>query len=386
MTLSKPSCSCRNASLRLVVNMTQVAFFFLVAAPPRFFDVESFIVSPSSPRSPSLCRSHPRSLWRSSRRVTHPCAGESLLCMEQQPSSAEIATSSDHTTTNNPHHLTPELLKLAQAFAAIGDDKLRYKQLLYMANQLPELPSQYKIRANQVPGCLSTVHIHAHAEEPSKTLNDPNTNNSDDEPIIVFQGDSDGLLTKGLVSLLIRGLNGNTASAIQRVQPEFIQTAGIAASLTPGRNNGFLNMLAVMKQQAVQASRQWNEQQQQQNSESATVPNLESGTNGESSAVTTPNDRPMYHAILNELEKLQPIHVQLKDVSARHAGHVAMENGKANGGSSGESHFELEIVAAAFEGLNLVQRHKLIYMLLGNIMPQIHALQISAQTPAEAGK
>jgi len=306
--------------------------------------------------------------------------------MEQQPSasSTEIATSSEDSNNNNyynhnPHHLTPELLKLAQAFATIGDDKLRYKQLLYMANQLPELPSQYKIKANQVPGCLSTVHIHAYAQEPSNSQQN-DANGSDDEPIIVFQGDSDGLLTKGLVSLLIRGLNGNTATVIQQVQPEFIQTAGIAASLTPGRNNGFLNMLAVMKQQAIQASRQWNEQRE--NGESSTAPKAdEVGTNGASS-----NERPMYHAILAELEKLQPIHVQLKDVSARHAGHVAMQTGNTNGGSSGESHFELEIVAAAFEGLNLVQRHKLIYMLLGNIMPQIHALQISAQTPAEAGK
>jgi BolA protein len=50
----------------------------------------------------------------------------------------------------------------------------------------------------------------------------------------------------------------------------------------------------------------------------------------------------------------------------------------------GESHFELQIVAEAFDGLNLVKRHKLIYMILGDLMPQIHALQIQSLTPDEA--
>ncbi|EEC49493.1 predicted protein, partial [Phaeodactylum tricornutum CCAP 1055/1] len=122
------------------------------------------------------------------------------------------------------------------------DDKLRYKQLLYMANQLEPIPESSQIPENKVPGCLSTVFVDGTAKY----------SDNGQDVLIYFRGDSDGLLTKGLVALLVRGLSGNTAESIQKIDPAFIQKAGIAASLTPGRNNGFLNMLATMKRKATQ--------------------------------------------------------------------------------------------------------------------------------------
>jgi Fe-S metabolism associated domain len=93
--------------------------------------------------------------------------------------------------------LTPELKRVTEAFAAIGDEQVRYKQLLYMAQNTKEansFPEASKIPENKVPGCLSTVYVDGKAEY------------SDDvgDYVINFIGDSDGLLTKGLVALLVR--------------------------------------------------------------------------------------------------------------------------------------------------------------------------------------
>lgn len=247
--------------------------------------------------------------------------------------------------------LTPELTKLTTAFQSIGDDKLRYKQLLYMANQLAPMDESLKTPQHVVPGCLSTVHVFA-------TLN-PN------DQTISFQGDSDGLLTKGLVALLVRGLSGNSADDIQTVDPKFIELAGISASLTPGRNNGFLNMLRVMKQQAKALQ------------ESA----ASQGDSAADAASDLENDDgTKYSAMVRILTKeLQPTKLELIDNSHQHAGHAGND-------MDGESHFDLYICSDKFEGLNLVKRHKLVYSTLGDIMPRIHALQIRAQTPSEAAK
>ena len=261
--------------------------------------------------------------------------------------------------TNTPMGLTPELLKLANAFESIGDDKLRYKQLLYMANQLEPMDAASMIPENQVPGCLSTVYVDGTARKKSDV--------DDDQYLIDFVGDSDGLLTKGLVALLIRGLSGNTAADIQKVNPKFIEKAGISTSLTPGRNNGFLNMLAVMKKKALQL-----EAQAASSSDAATV----RSTDSSETDYANNEQRPMYNTIVTALQQLKPDKLILRDVSHQHAGHVEAGNGT-------ESHFELDIVAEAFDGLNLVKRHQLVYMMLADVMPKIHALQIQAKSPSE---
>jgi stress-induced morphogen len=87
---------------------------------------------------------------------------------------------------------------------------------------------------------------------------------------------------------------------------------------------------------------------------------------------------------MTSLQQLQPTFVKLVDTSHQHAGHAGVT--KNGGGGGGESHFEVTIVANAFEGLNLVKRHQLVYMILGKEMPQIHALNIKANTPNEVEK
>ncbi|KAL7427956.1 hypothetical protein ACHAXH_002584 [Discostella pseudostelligera] len=295
-------------------------------------------------------------------------------------------------------HLTPELQMMTQAFASIPDEKTRHKQLLYMASKLPtvnEEETTLRIPENKVPGCLSTVHVDCVVEKKSgvEGVNGNSKEDRDDgeeeQWVVSYFGDSDGLLTKGLLALLIRGLSGCTPEQINAVDPQFIQTAKISQSLTPGRNNGFLNMLAVMKKKAVEAvEREKNTMTKNVGEEGDAV--SDTATNGEDlstsseasiiSSFTPIDGKPMYNAILSTLiSTLKPSSITLTDTSHQHAGHAGSKGWE----ESGESHFELMVVADAFEGLNLVKRHKLIYMLLGEVMPKIHALAIVARSPSE---
>ena len=90
--------------------------------------------------------------------------------------------------------LTPELRKMTDAFASIPDEKMRHKQLLFMASKLPPVDPAIAKPENKVPGCLSTVYVDCSLE----------TDKESGKKIVRFVGDSDGLLTKGLVALLIR--------------------------------------------------------------------------------------------------------------------------------------------------------------------------------------
>jgi BolA protein len=75
-------------------------------------------------------------------------------------------------------------------------------------------------------------------------------------------------------------------------------------------------------------------------------------------------------------ERLEPEHFELRDDSAKHAGHA--------GAASGGGHFEVLIVSAAFDGLALLDRHRLVYAALGEMMGgEIHALGLKTLTPAE---
>ena len=93
--------------------------------------------------------------------------------------------------------LTPELARITDAFCNIGDEQVRYKQLLYMAQNTKEansMDTSSKIPENKVPGCLSTVYVDGTATY----------DESKGDYVINFIGDSDGLLTRGLVALLVR--------------------------------------------------------------------------------------------------------------------------------------------------------------------------------------
>jgi len=164
-------------------------------------------------------------------------------------------------------------------------------------------------------------------------------------------------------------LSGCTPDQIQQVNPEFINVAKITQSLTPGRNNGFLNMIEVMKKKAREVS------------ESCMGTEINQSREEHITSFEQIEGKPMYNAIMSALiNLLKPTKIELVDSSDQHAGHA----GSRGWEESGESHFSLTIVADAFSGLALVKRHQLIYMILGDTMDKIHALQINAKAPDES--
>lgn len=75
-------------------------------------------------------------------------------------------------------------------------------------------------------------------------------------------------------------------------------------------------------------------------------------------------------------EALAPVELEIVDETARHAGHA--------GAAGGAGHYIVHIVSSAFEGKNLIQRHRLVYEAVGEMMQsEIHALSIEARTPEE---
>ena len=262
-------------------------------------------------------------------------------------------------------NLPPRLEKFVTGLRNVPDDKLRYQQLLFLASKCKPMENSLKIDANKVPGCLSTVHVIA---------------KSDDTGGINFLGDSDAQLTKGLVALLVEGLSGTSAEDIEKVRPEFIQYAGIANSLTPGRNNGFLNMLNMMKVKAKECA-------SSSSSIGGTLDSVDDfitkdKANNSVDKEMLYDETPIESAMRQKLALLKPVSLEIINESSKHSGHPGM----AGTDNTQESHFEVNIVADCFEGLKLVQRHRMIYTMLSKEMEPggIHALSINAKTPAEA--
>ena len=132
--------------------------------------------------------------------------------------------------------LPPAFSQIVQRFARAGNDKQRYEQLLSLAKRLEPLPESDKIAENKVSGCVSQVYITAELVEGK----------------VKYQGDSDAQLTKGLVALLIRGLDNLPPAEILQLTPDFIQDTGLTVSLTASRANGFYNIFRLMQQKALQ--------------------------------------------------------------------------------------------------------------------------------------
>ena len=124
--------------------------------------------------------------------------------------------------------------RMVEKLGSTADPKRRYEYVLWLAKKLEPMPAEQQTEAIKVKGCVSQVFVQGRLEQ----------------GLMRWQGDSDALITKGLLALLIHGLDGLTPEQVQSMDPAFIAATGLQASLTPSRANGFLNILRSMQQQA----------------------------------------------------------------------------------------------------------------------------------------
>ena len=125
--------------------------------------------------------------------------------------------------------------EIIEEFAGFDDWMDKYQLLIDMGNEQEPLPEQYKTEQNLIDGCQSRVWLQADCED----------------GVIKFQAESDALIVKGIVSLLIRVLSGHTPQEILDADLYFIDEIGLKEHLSPTRSNGLLAMVKQMRAYAL---------------------------------------------------------------------------------------------------------------------------------------
>ncbi len=118
-------------------------------------------------------------------------------------------------------------------FSAFDDWMDKYQMLIELGNNLEPLAEQFKTPQNLIEGCQSRVWIQADYDSSANTIH--------------FTGDSDAVIVKGLVSLIIQVLNDHTPDEILSAELYFIERIGLREHLSPTRSNGLLAMVKQMR-------------------------------------------------------------------------------------------------------------------------------------------
>lgn len=111
----------------------------------------------------------------------------------------------------------------------------RYEYMIELGKSLPLIDGQYKTDDNLIKGCQSKVWVHAELK--------------DDK--IVFTADSDAIITKGIIAILLRALSGQHPKDIIEADMGFIDEIGLKEHLSPTRANGLVSMIKQLKLYAI---------------------------------------------------------------------------------------------------------------------------------------
>jgi cysteine desulfuration protein SufE len=131
---------------------------------------------------------------------------------------------------------SPVLDQMVERLGSTTDPKRRYEYVLWLGKKLPPFPEELRQDSYKVRGCVSQVYVVAELQAGR----------------LHWQGDSDAAITKGLLALLMQGMEGLTPEQAVALDPAVLAATGLQASLTPSRANGFLSIFRTMQAQAGQ--------------------------------------------------------------------------------------------------------------------------------------
>lgn len=107
----------------------------------------------------------------------------------------------------------------------------KYEHLIELGKSLPLIDEEHKTEDNLIKGCQSRVWLHA----------------DKDQDVIMYSADSDAIITKGIIALMIRVLNNQKPEDIVKAELGFIDQIGLIEHLSPTRSNGLVSMVKQMK-------------------------------------------------------------------------------------------------------------------------------------------
>lgn len=124
--------------------------------------------------------------------------------------------------------------EIREDFSLFGDWEERYNYIIDLGKDLPLIESSKKTDERIIKGCQSRVWLNAELREGK----------------VYFTADSDAVITKGIIALLIRVLSGQKAEDIAHAELRFIDDIGLKEHLSPTRSNGLVSMINYMKNYA----------------------------------------------------------------------------------------------------------------------------------------
>ena len=127
--------------------------------------------------------------------------------------------------------IATEQAEIVSEFSMFEDWMQRYEYMIELGKSLPLIDESYKTDDNIIKGCQSKVWVHAEL----------------DNDKIVFTADSDAIITKGIIAILIRAFSNQPPKEILAAETTFIDEIGLKEHLSPTRANGLVSMIKQLK-------------------------------------------------------------------------------------------------------------------------------------------